>query len=193
MSKIAEALKKAEELRKVNGMVSAQQNNTGLHSMLNTPDVSIERSAVNIAESIANDREQAPVFSFQNSMLIALALICLISLLLSTRTFSEIKRTNQSAVVMTHMIASHEAKIGALEKTISDMQLHNAAEAESLKTKLNTVSTVSKKIETKVNDLTSAQGELRSSINGFKWSLSHLTDRLNSIADQGNTSLPIKE
>lgn len=194
MSKIVDALRKAEEIRKNNDAVSAQQNSAAIHSIMSSPVVSTNTRALPLAEAYANGNDQAaPVFSFQNSMLIALALICLVSLLLSTRTFSEIKRTSQSALTMTHMIASHEAKISTLEKTISDMQLRNAAEVESLKTKLNTVSIASKKVETKVNDLASAQSELRSSVNEFKWSLSHLTDRLNAIAEQGNTLLPIKE
>ena len=137
MSKIVDALRKTAELRKNNESVSLQQNSAAIHSIMSSPVMPLNTRALPSAEVYLNSNGQAvPVFSFQNSMLIALALICLISLLLSTRTFSEIKRTNQSAVVMTHMIASHEAKIGALEKTISDMQLHNAAEAESLKTKL---------------------------------------------------------
>ena len=194
MSKIADALKKAEELRKNNHPAPAQQGSVVLsHSMIDSAGIVLDRRESDVLGVSTSDQTQAPAFTFQSSMLIAVALICLFSLLLSARTFAEIRRANNSNSIAVNSIALHEAKIGNLEKSLSDMRQNNESQMADLKIKLNAASVSIKKYEGKINELTVANSDLRSTINDVKWSNKKLAEKLAVVTNKVNSLIETKE
>ena len=174
MSKILDALKK----------VSRQQSEVGEG----------EKGAITQADLSGAPGTRKTISSanpaFQNSMLIIVALIGMISLSFSVRVLSEMKQSNTSSMNVYNEFIAQKKRVDGLFVSLADLQTKQNLQADNVKSKFEILSASQKTTEGEIQKLIGAHNEFNGTLKDLKWTTQHLTEKLTSMSAELNNLKP---
>ena len=169
MSKILEALKKVSHLR----------NETGENQNTIAQGAPGSRKAISGVHPI-----------FQNTMLVIVTLIGMVSLSFSVRVLSEMKKNNIASINFYSELIAQKKKIDGFSTALSDLQAKQALQVNSLKTKYDTLSALQKETDTELRKVISTHGEFRGAIKDLKWTTENIAEKMTSMNTELNNLKP---
>lgn len=184
MSKTLDALKRVSEIRENSADMPGFKNpQTAVHpSVVAAPGIQARNfmpspaSFSPVYNGHSQDRSRQDS-RFQNIILMLLAVVGLASLLLSFRTFTEIRKVNAVSSSAIKDLALQKSKIATLETAVAQMNDDAVSKEKALKDKLNKVMIALDQNKEKIEDLSRENKQLRSLTGDLKWSIQSLNEK----------------
>lgn len=193
MSKILNALKEASEIQHgFSYAATPGQSTTLAHSLVSQIGMAMKKlietkkdsflSASNVFEKEYRSEKQS--FNWQSLLLAIVMVLSVASLILSVKTFSQMKAANYTAVVLTKDAILQKQKFGDFEKSLSQLRKDSDLQIERLSKDMTTLKAALQQREAKIAELTTANNKLTTTVEDFKWTAKNLTDKIVTITTQ---------
>ncbi len=194
MSKILSALRQVNDTRQSFGFASAvaypaegMMNSTigtALKKMVRPKKDDYLSASSIIEKGYMTDRFN---FRYETPLLILVVIVSVASLILSIRTFSEMKSANYTSVVLAKEAVSQKQKVGDLEQLFNQTRKDFSQKVDGLTSEMDALKGQLKDRETKIAQLTATNGQLAKTVEDLKWTSQNLTEKIVNVTSQLNS------